>query len=319
VQLRRLIFVGLAALVLLACNDPSPDGRAGLNSSAIEQDDLRLIASLPLGTGPGEITLRPPAEEAVAGGPAALAVDASGTIHVADTLADRIVRIRADGRALSPLEAPAVEDIIVDEEGLVYAFSRRDFRVTVLDSDGQVRDVVEIPRTMRWVTGLCLLADGQVGLHTGYQESVPLRAQQLQQELTEGIPGLDGGRYRTLRRDGTARIDLVRPGSERTLVERRLDVAVATPLGSLTFLGATRGGELVVDVQDVVDEELVTVERMVRRYSSAGLLRSERTVPRGLYAPPHALELAADGTVYVLRPTMEVVEVWAWAAQGGAR
>ncbi len=185
-----------------------------------------------------------------------------------------------------------------------------------MDRGGQTIETIEIPRTLRWVTGLCVLPDGEIGLFTAYQESVPLRAQALQRGLAEGVPGLDGGRYRTVRRDGAARIERVRRGDDRTVVERRLEVPVATALGSLSFLGASRDGELVVDVQDVVDDDPITVERAVRRYSPSGLLVAERPVPRGIYAPPHALELSPDGAVYVLRPTLDGVEVWAWPAGG---
>jgi hypothetical protein len=56
----------------------------------------------------------------------------------------------------------------------------------------------------------------------------------------------------------------------------------------------------------------VRVERSLRRYGPDGALRGEVRVPRGLYAPAHAVELGPDGTVYALVPTAEGVEVHAW-------
>ncbi len=321
---RNFYFLCLLALLSAACSDIWPSGRARLARAPLEHEALSLVMTIPEGNGPGEVTIRLPDEEIAAGGPSALAIGPDGTIFLADILADRIVRLAADGAPLSPLAAPDVEDIAVDADGLVYAFARSTSRVTVLDEGGQTVDVVEIPRTMRWVTGLTVMPGGAIGLHTANQESVALSAQDLQRELGEGVPGPDGQRYRTVRRHGAARIELVATREEgdfdtRTFIERSLEVAVAARTGSLVFLGATDSGEIVVDVQDVVADDPILVERTVRRYGPTGSFLAEQVVPRGIYAPPHAMELGSDGSLHILRPLGDGVEVWTWTARGGAR
>lgn len=321
---RNVFLLCLLALLTTACTDIWPEGRTRHARAPLERDALALLTTIPEGDRPGEVTIRLHDEEVAAAGPAALAVGADGTIHVADILADRIVRIRADGTPLPSLAAPDVEDLAIDDGGLVYAFSRSASRVAVLDEGGQTVDIIEIPRSMRWVTGLTRLADGSIGLHTANQESVALNSQDLHRELSEGIQGADGQRYRTVRRDGTARIELVTTREDgaddtRTFVERRLDVGVAARTGSLVLIGATDTGQIVVDVQDVVADDPVRVERTVRRYSATGSLVAEQAAPRGIYAPPHAMELGVDGSVYILRPLPTGVEIWTWSARGGAR
>ena len=161
-----------------------------------------------------------------------------------------------------------------------------------------------------------VIGGGSVALRTAYQESVALEAQDLLRELGEGVPGADGLRYRTVRRDGQARVELVEQvldhGEPRWVVRSRTALDVPSGPGSLVFVGATESSELVLDVQDVVAGSPLVVERAVRRYGPDGALRGEAAVPRGTYAPAHALALAADGTVLALRPTGAGVEVWVW-------
>jgi len=232
-------------------------------------------------------------------------------------LAGRVIRVSPSGEPLPPIAMYGAEDVIFDDEGLLYVFSRNASRVSVFDEAGQEVDLIEITRTMRWVTGFCALPDGALALHTAYQESVALDAQDLHTGLTEGVPGRDGLRYATLRRNGVASIEVRDPSPASV---RRLPVDVATPTGSLELVGATEDGEIVVDVQDVVSSSPITVERRLRRYGPEGSLRRSVTVPRGLYVPLHALELDSDGTVYLLLPSEEGVEIRAWSgAEGGAR
>lgn len=316
--LSAVLAAALAGVSMLSCSVGDEPERA---RSAIEQHAMIVVARLGVGQGPGDVTIRQPIEgvEGAAGGPAALAVGPRGELLVADQLAGRVVRLGRRGEPLPPLPAWGVEDVAFGPDGEIFAWSRARSTISRFDAGGQELEAIEVPGTLRWVTGFAALPGGGLGLHTAYQESAPLDTQDLRQELGEGVPGPGGERYRTVRRDGAAFIE-VRP-ADSSAEPVRLAVAVRTAVGSLELVGATDDGEIVVDVQDVTASDPIRVERSVRRYGPDGGLRGEVRVPRGLYAPAHALELGPDGTVYALVPTAVGVEVHAWAreaSEGGA-
>lgn len=318
--LPAVLAAALAGASLWSCSGGDGPGRA---RSGLEQRAMRVVATLGVGEGPAEVTIRPPVEgvEVAAGGPSAIAVGPQGELLVADTLAGRVVRLGSRGDPLPPLPVWGVDDVAFGPEGDVFAWSRARSTVSRFDAGGQELDVIEVPTTLRWITGLCPWAGGGPGLHTAYQESVRLDAQDLRRGLVEGVPGFGGERFRTVRRDGVAFIEVLAPSRETGSEPRRIAVPVRTAVGSLELVGATDDGEIVVDLQDVTASDPVRVERAVRRYGPDGALRGEVRVPQGLYAPAHALELGPDGTVYALVPTAEGVEVHAWprdASDGGA-
>jgi hypothetical protein len=313
-----VLVAALAGVSILSCSSGDEPERV---RSGLEQLAMIPFASLGVGAGPGEVTIRRPIEgvEGAPGGPSAFAVGPRGELLVADQLAGRVVRLGRRGEPLSPLPAWGVEDVAFGPDGDVFAWTRATSTVTRFSEDGQELTAIEVPRTLRWVTGFTTWPGGGLGLHTAYQESAPLDAQDLRQELAEGVPGPGGERYRTVRRDGVASIEVLSPDAGAAPL--RIAVPVRTRVGSLELVGATGDGEIVVDVQDVTGGAPVRVERAVRRYGPDGSPRGEVRVPRGLYAPAHALELGPDGTVYALVPTLDGVEVYAWpreASEGGA-
>lgn len=310
-----------ALLFFIGCSDGEvTSGQVDVERSASTTRDVvgwNLFASLGEGNGPDEVTLRHAAEEVAAGGPMALAIGHDGLIAIADTLGGRIIRVRPNAVALAPIAMYGVEDVAFDQAGQLYGWSRASSRVSVFDEAGQEIETIEIPRTMRWVTGFCPMPDGGLGLHTAYQESVALDAQNLHLGLADGVPGPGGERYHTLRRNGAASIEILNSDSSP---ERRFEVDVATSLGSLVLLGATDDGTVVVDVQDVVRSNPIEVERALRRYGSDGRLMGQISVPRGTSVPSHSLELDRDGTVYFLKQVDAGVEIWSWPCrEGGAR
>lgn len=310
-----------ALLFFIGCSDGGvTSGQVDVERSATTTREVggwELFASLGEGLGPNEVTLRRQAEEIAAGGPSALAIGPDGVIAIADTLAGRIIRVRPNAAALAPIAMYGVEDVAFDQSGQLYAFSRASSRVSVFEEAGQEVENIELPRTMRWITGFCPMPGGGIGLHTAYQESVPLDAQNLHLGLADGVPGSGGERYHTLRRNGAASIEILNNDSSPA---RRLEVPVATTLGSLVFLGATDDGTIVVDVQDVVRSNPIEVERSLRRYGSDSALLGQVSVPRGTSVPGHPLELGRDGTVYFLKQVDAGVEIWTWPGRvGGAR
>lgn len=285
---------------------------------------MTLLLALPEGDGPAEVTLRHRGAEVAASGPQGLAAAADGTILVADTLAGRILRVRPDGAALPPLAMAWVEDLLVDDGGRVYGWSRVERQVATFSARGQRTAVRNMPETDRWTAGLAPSGSGGAALRTAFQESVALDDEDLRAGLGEGIPGRDGQRYRALRRGREGRVEVVERGvddggQERWGVASTFPVPLAGEQGSLGVVGVTPASIVVLDVQEVLPGAPLAVDRRVRRYGPEGELVSEAVVPRGTYAPAHALALAPDGRVLALRPTEAGIEVWALPEEGGPR
>lgn len=313
----------LALLAALGCE--GDERRADRNAAALDGHEASALSAafvIEAGAGPGQVTLRPAADEVVAGGPAGFAIHGSGAIAVADTLADRIVRFDHRGRPLAPISAPAVEQVIFDEHGELHAWSRRDNAVTTFTAAGQERDRVELPTTMRWITGLQLSPTTGPSLRTAHQESVAVEAQAPRTALTEGVPGYDDMRYRAIRRPGAARVEIFAAAAAATqpLDARRFAVAVGPSQGSVTFVGASEHGEIVLDVQEVTSSSPIRVERTLRRYTSMGELLDEVPVPRGTIAAPHRYSMLADGAVAVMTLFEDRGEIRRWpSSEGDAR
>lgn len=320
---KLLSLATLALLATLGCDAEVRDvGRATAALEARDGNTLHETLVIERGREPGQVSLRPADVEVVAAGPGGFAISAAGAIAVADTLADRIVRFDRQGRPLEPLDAPAVEQVIYDEHGALHAWSRRDNAVTSFDPAGQETSRIELPSTMRWITGLHLSPTGGPSLHTAHQESVPVDAQTPQRSLVEGVTGFDGQRYRTIRRPGSAYIEIfdTETATTQPLRGRHLDVAVGNSQGSVTFVGASEEGEIVVDVQEVVSSDPIRVQRSLRRYASTGELVAERSIPRGDIVVPHRFSMLADGTVALMTVFEDHVEVQRWQpSAGGAR
>lgn len=151
-MLIRRVAAVLAVLLLVLINSPLTGGAVPGNGLT----SFEVVLELPVGKGPGRITVLPDLPGGVPRGPQALAVDEDGTIYVADSAGRQI--LVCDGQTVRTLATPWIQyarDLAV-AGGNIYVLDVSD-RVWVLDTAGEVVREVALPAGMTYLDVLRLV------------------------------------------------------------------------------------------------------------------------------------------------------------------
>ncbi len=250
-------------------------------------------------------------------GPSSFAVLDDGSVVIADTMAvergePRLLRYDRFGELLAVIglasdEVAAIVDVVTDGSTLaildVLASMNR-YRVVTLSIDGTVDSVIEIPEGFRFEDGLTGLAWADSGILLEFEF---------------------GARYARLDATGTIESPVVpvfdglgvelRPQNQRSteviandssfLVER------TTELGGVTLVGIAPDGSIVLVVDEVEVDSVITVIRRVQRYSTTGQLETEYVIDAAdqYLEIPRPFELDATGKVLYLHARPDRIEI----------
>ncbi len=243
-------------------------------------------------------------DEMDAWGPAAVTFGPDGHLWVADTAAHRILELDARCRLVRTIELPSmvgVTDLTVTASGVhVLDGAAQDPVVAVFSREG--RELMRIPLDKPdSATGLIADARGAIHVEHGFGDA-------LEEVIDEAgwITGrlryhheLDGRSLRALPADMSAA-----DASTGALVldGRTIPVAVGHRLGGLRILGAAPAGGFYVLAEEVALEEILVVDRTVRRYDSSGRLTGLARVPvdEQYVHVEHGVAVGPDGHVYAL-------------------
>lgn len=266
-----------------------------------------LVATLTLGSNPGEIGYALHNEGGSARGPQALAVGPNGDLNILDSVNRRVIVVGAG--SIQSIEIPAAQygrELLVTRDA-IYVLDD-DNRVLQFAHDGSLTRAVALPDGMPTyeVFRLAESQSGKVQLWVGgYQvfdlnalpAQVDLEASQLSKDHTRrGVASPLGQRW-----IGEGDV------SGRFIVGGQRDIPIETygAFGSARIIGFDRQDQAYAVVEDLFDNGSRTgVELSVRRYNPGGLLSGAARIPaeRFVLAPRRAVEAAQDGTVYVMVP-----------------
>lgn len=320
----RSVAFGLLAAAVAAAPSPAAAAPGGLE---LVRTLLWATAGAP--ADPARVTLEEPGPERPARGPAGVAVDASGALLVVDTLARRVVRVGAEGPPTVVFAAEdALEPVAVAAlPGGGVAVLDRVRRDVTLVKDGVVSAKAALPHGLQHLAGLLPLADGRTALVTAYQESYPVPAQAAASTASwfagrlPGVP-LPDGRVATVALAGGGAITLrwLQPpplGVEWELAEAAT-LSLDPPARAARIVGGTKEGALVLEVDHDEPSEggAARFGRRLLRVLPAGLGKGTASVTLPteglLYVPFAGSAIAEDGSVVVLLPVAEGLQLLRW-------
>jgi len=288
---------------------------------------------LPWGSGAEQLGYRPALPERRAQGPSAVAVDATGTVHVLDRLKGRVLRLDAGSRA-TPVVAASVPvdcmDMAAAAQLVVYSPLRA--RAWIFSAGKQVASL-EVPRSLRELRGVGLGDEGGLSVHTAYQETYRISSSAEALPLSsilhskrEGAVLLEGGDGLAVQRqvDGRPALLHISNGAGRSRVE--VLTVLDQPVLAARVIGAT--GDLVcLRLERAAAGPGLQVRREVAclSLSSARVQFSRALPPAHGYLPRRDLALGGGQTprLVFINPEPAGLRVLAWdlpaTAKGGAR
>lgn len=302
----RKLVLAVISLVILAL--AAPDARA-LASTAT----WTLVASLPIGTGAGEVAYDSTPGD-IAHGPQALSVGPSGEVYLLDSV-NRRIHVIVQGSVQRTIDLPGAvypREISALPQG-IFVLDVPD-RILHLDVNGSLIAArrmpagVSVARVLR-VGG----AAGMPALWTGTTEELPLAALPAQVDLDarkgvgrNGIAGPDGRRWLA---DGFG------GGGTLHTVDGRTSAAITVRsyLGEARLVGFDAAAQPYLAVDDVSSSgSAIVVEQTIRRFDANGAQSGIARIPWESFAisPRRAVEVMPDGTLYVMVPAADRVSVY---------
>ena len=290
------------------------------------------LATLPVGTAPGEIGYLMHIEGASARGPQALAATPNGDLYILDSVNRRVLTISHSGsrRTIDVPSSRYPREILVTQRAMYLLDD--DNRILELDFDGALLRAIALPSGMptHEVFRLVEAPGGAVKVWAGgYQDfeldglpqQVDLEAPLLAKGHTRGV--LSPGRQRwrgEMSGPISGRLVVDQRNDQRTGEtnderndERTIDLATYGTFGSARIIGFDRRGQAYVLFEDLYDGGgRIGVELSIRRYNGDGLMTGAARVPfeRFAIAPRRTAEVAPDGTVYVMVPGATAVSIY---------
>jgi putative cell wall-binding protein len=310
----------LFSLVFQGYTDSCVDELGAMSVATVETlvpwlDDLVAATSLP--DLPGQAAITIPAgpegityhhsrgEDEQSVGPNAMTITDDGDIWIADTIARRLLRYSAAGEALAIVEGIEGRPIdLATRGGEIVVLEVEPVRghqaVARLRHDGSLVQRHQIPRELgldQGLTGIDVDDRGAVMLVLEGRRLVQIIAPAGHTEVRE-VPGW--------RRHGTTyRFELGDLGSNVGAIfagDETIEVATRHFLTGLRFLGAGDPGSFFVAVEEVLFDEVINADLVVREYADDGtLLGSVRFPLSDQYTGvEHPMAVGPDGIVYAL-------------------
>jgi hypothetical protein len=314
---------------LAACSVAAPDHGSGSADGALGRAQnaqttlpARLMRTVPWGSGPAELRMRPRGFETLATGPDAVALTPGGDALVLDGLAGRVVQVGASGgpRTVASVASDA-QDLAAAVDGSFAAFSPLQARAWIFQPDGTPAGELAVPRTLTMLQRLSLGPSHTVQAHDGYQQtmslgspSAPLPLPVVLRTVREGGAFLPDGRGLQCRvQDGVAELWVVEqsgPERERARVVARH--ALSKNASSARIVGA-EGTLTCVRIETVTSTPEISVERraLCLDAPTGQILLDEPLGRPGLYAPRTELAMGG-GRLGFIRPMAAGLELRSW-------
>jgi hypothetical protein len=251
-------------------------------------------------------------------GPQALGLCGDGDLLLLDTAASRLLRLDGDGRQTGsvPVGQSATDLAVAPDCGFVVLAPDE---VRRHEPDGTLAEVLRLPRSIRFVTGLGLAADGTVTVSEGASRTLELRPPELWKgEAEAAIVAVQPG----LRVAGRAvGLELVDDSAARLLVlDGDPDAALTFELGagdlaSARLVDRDAGGRWVLDVERFAGLSPVVVRRTLLGLGEAGDAAWSLELPGRPYAQSvRDAVLSPDGRhLFVMLPAADGVHLLRWA------
>lgn len=303
--MRRFVLAAISVVILAL---GAPDARALANTGT-----WTLVASLPVGSGTGEVAYDfTPGD--VAHGPQALSVGPSGEIYLLDSVNRRILVLvqGAVQRTIELADSVYPREISVLPQG-IFVLDVPD-QILQLDVNGTLVAVRRMPAGVSVARVLRVGGSaGRPALWTGTTHEFPLAALPARVDLDarkgvdrNGIAGPDGRRWLADGLGGGGTLHTI-DGRTTAAITVRSYLGEARLLG---FDGAARPYLAVDDVSSI--GSTVVVEQTIRRFDATGLVSGITRIPWESFAiaPRRAVEVMPDGTLYVMVPAADRVSVY---------
>jgi len=255
------------------------------------RDIYRSVVALtiPYGSGPREVGFTAGGDDQRALGPLSFALDGE-SIVVLDSVNQRVVTFDRYSQLTGTIDGVSGTDVAVVSDG-VAVLNTATATVVVHTPSGRQQEIEVSPEQ---ATLMIDAATGAVSFKT---------RDRLNANLT------------SVAASPPVEVFGVNDHSGEIRIAGGLTIPVRTKetFGSIELIGVDRGGNIFVAVEQLLAGPIINVKKEVRKYSSAGLLRTVIPIEIDYAAHPRReFALDADGTLYHLRPLAQhlVVERW---------
>lgn len=246
--------------------------------------------------------------ESLAWGPAGFTVGPGGDFWIADSVSQRILHYSPRGQALGVInlqgQVVGIYDVEVSRaEILVLDSSSQVPKVLCISLDGKSQKVYDLPMGLR-------LENGLTGIGIGEEDEVRV-------ELEGGYKIYQlvdaNGRLNPVRLDGYSLGGKLywMGGPNGTAGDVKLETRLTHGLGGLSFLGANPDGGFYVVRDDVVNDQIIQVDRTVHYLNVNGeqLGLARMPLSEQFVYVPHGLAVGPDGAVYALITRRDAVDI----------
>lgn len=314
VHLKKHLLIVLVALSLILSTVSATAMQP--SSTVPETAELTAVLTVPVGTGPDKIQVLTGLEGATPMGPQSLSITAGGRIYLLDAVQNQVL-VAKDGALERTISLPFT---VHPRDLLVYQN-----RLYILDSNSVVYEAsmsgdllksYPLPDGMGSMSVYRLaVSKGEVVLWTENYVEVPLKRMPGQLKLADyakatagrGVVNADGrafvGKYVDVRNGELSSMD----GAVKIPIE------TTQAFGSAMIVAFDNAANLYAVVEELADPApQVITEVTLRRYDRNGVMTGVAKFPSGQFAsfPNRAVDVTADGTVYLMAPARDRVTVY---------
>jgi hypothetical protein len=291
---------------------PAPAPEAGpplIQVQAGSGPNYELVFSVPVGEGSVQYRGQS-APEGLVEGPNALGVFADGSFGLADPASGSLVRLSPAGELLNLVElravgihmlsgfATSINDFLVLEAG--FGPEPQVYRIYRVTQDGEVTATYDLPdwaRLESGLTGISAWQTGEVYLELGGNRAYLFVTKEGELAAQPVVAPLEPGMIRWQPPDGEQAY--------------RLETRLTFALGGLRLLSANLDGSFFVIREDLIDQEIISVDQTVHFMNELGEQVGVARMPQdeSLYYAPGALASGPDGQVYGLVPRQDSLDI----------